>query len=118
MMCGNVAIKPYDSGVSLVCCGEKMTKLTANTVDAAVEKHVPVVEIEGSKVKVAVGSTLHPMTENHLIAFICLETKNGYQIAELTAEDEPRAEFALAEGDEAVAVYEYCNLHGLWKVEL
>ena len=58
------------------------------------------------------------MTEEHLITFIVLETKKGYQIAELTATDEPAADFAIAEGDEAVAAYEYCNLHGLWKAEL
>ncbi len=113
--CGNVAVKPYDKGVPLMCCGEKMTELTANTVDAAVEKHVPVVTVEGSAVHVVVGEVVHPMTEEHQISFIALETKNGYQIAELAPTDEPKADFALAEGDEVVAVYEYCNLHGLWK---
>ena len=113
--CGNVAVKPYDKGVPLMCCGEKMTELTANTVDAAVEKHVPVVTVEGSAVHVVVGEVAHPMTEEHQISFIALETKNGYQIVELAPTDEPKADFALAEGDEIVAVYEYCNLHGLWK---
>ena len=107
MHCGNIAIKPFDAGVPLVCCGEKMTELTANTTDAAVEKHVPVV-----------GSTLHPMTPEHYITFICLVTKNGYQIVELTPEDAPVADFAIAEGDEALKVYEYCNLHGLWVAEV
>ena len=116
--CGNIALKPYDKGVPLVCCGERMTELTANTVDAAVEKHVPVVTVDGAFVHVAVGEVAHPMTEEHLITFIVLETKKGYQIAELTATDEPAADFAIAEGDEAVAAYEYCNLHGLWKAEL
>lgn len=116
--CGNIALKPYDKGVPLVCCGERMTELTANTVDAAVEKHVPVVTVDGASVHVAVGEIAHPMTEEHLITFIVLETKKGYQIAELTATDEPAADFAIAEGDEAVAAYEYCNLHGLWKAEL
>lgn len=116
--CGNVAVKAYDKSVPLVCCGEKMSLLVPGTTDAALEKHVPVVEVEGSLVKVVVGSVEHPMTEEHLIAFIALETKKGYQIAELTAEDAPRATFAVAEGDEPVAVYEYCNLHGLWKAEL
>lgn len=89
MHCGNIAIKPFDAGVPLVCCGEKMTELTANTTDAAVEKHVPVVRVDGSNVHVEVGSTLHPMTPEHYITFICLVTKNGYQIVELTPEDAP-----------------------------
>ena len=99
MHCGNIAIKPFDAGVPLVCCGEKMTELTANTTDAAVEKHVPVVRVDGSNVHVEVGSTLHPMTPEHYITFICLVTKNGYQIVELTPEDAPVADFAIAEGD-------------------
>ena len=116
--CGNVAIKPFDAGVPLMCCGEKMEELTANSTDAATEKHVPVVAVEGNTVNVVVGEVEHPMTEEHLIAFIVLETKAGYQVAELTAADAPKATFALAEGDEAVAVYEYCNLHGLWVANL
>lgn len=116
--CGNVAIKPFDKGVPLFCCGERMKELTANTVDAATEKHVPVVSVDGAKVHVEVGEVAHPMTEEHLITFVVLETEAGYQIAELTAEDEPKADFVVAEGDKAVAVYEYCNLHGLWVTEL
>lgn len=116
-ICGNIAIKPFDAGVPLMCCGSKMTLLEANTTDAATEKHVPVVTVEGANVHVQVGSVAHPMTEEHLIAFICLETKKGYQVAELTAADEPVADFAVAEGDEPVRVYEYCNLHGLWVAE-
>ena len=108
MHCGNIAIKPFDAGVPLVCCGEKMTELTANTTDAAVEKHVPVVRVDGSNVHVEVGRTLHPMTPEHY----------GYQIVELTPEDAPVADFAIAEGDEALKVYEYCNLHGLWVAEV
>lgn len=116
--CGNIVVKVYDKGVPVMCCGEKMVEMTANTVDAAVEKHVPVATVEGNAVNVVVGEVEHPMTEEHLIAFIVLETKKGYQVAELTAEDAPKASFSVAEGDEAVAVYEYCNLHGLWKAEL
>lgn len=112
--CGNVAIKPWDAGVALVCCGEKMTELVANTTDAATEKHVPVVTVDGSNVHVEVGSTLHPMTEEHLIAFVVLVTEKGYQVAQLTAFDEPKADFAVAAGDKPLKVYEYCNLHGLW----
>ena len=116
--CGNVAVKVYDKKVPLMCCGEKMVELTANTTDAATEKHVPVVSLDGAKLDVVVGEVEHPMTEEHLITMIVLETKKGFQVAELTAEDAPKASFAIAEGDEAVAVYEYCNLHGLWVAQL
>ena len=116
--CGNVAIKPLDAGVPLVCCGEKMTELVANTTDAATEKHVPVVTVNGAAVHVQVGEVEHPMTEEHLISFIVLVTEKGYQVAELTAADKPAADFAVAEGDKPVKVYEYCNLHGLWVKEL
>ena len=116
--CGNVAVKVYDQGVPLMCCGEKMELLQANTTDAATEKHVPVVDVQGSQVNVVVGSVEHPMTEEHLIALIVLETAKGFQVAQLTASDEPKATFAVAEGDSPVAVYEYCNLHGLWVAQI
>ncbi len=115
--CGNLAELIIDKGTPLVCCGEKMTELVANTVDASKEKHVPAVTVNGDKITAAVGSVLHPMEEKHHIAFIYLETKNGGQKKCLKVGEEPVAEFALA-GDEAVAVYEYCNLHGLWKTVL
>lgn len=116
--CGNIAIKPFDSGVPLVCCGEKMEELTANTTDAATEKHVPVITVDGNKVHVAVGSVPHPMTPEHWITFICLVTEKGYQIVELTPEDVPAADFAIADGDKPVKAYEYCNIHGLWVAEV
>ncbi len=116
--CGNIALKVVDAGVPMVCCGEKMTELVAGSVDAAVEKHVPAVIVDGNKVSVVVGSVEHPMTEEHLIQFICLVTEKGYQVAPLTAADAPKAEFVVAEGDALVAVYEHCNLHGLWVAKL
>ena len=116
--CGNIVVKPFDSGVPLVCCGEKMEEITANTVDAAVEKHVPDVKVDGANVHVQVGSVLHPMTPEHYITFICLVTEGGYQIVELTPESAPVADFAVAEGDKPLKVYEYCNLHGLWVAEV
>ena len=102
--CGNIAVKPFDSGVPLVCCGEQMEELVANTTDAALEKHVPDVKVDGSNVHVQVGSTLHPMTPEHYITFVCLQTRNGYQFVQLTPEDAPVADFAVAEGDEPVKV--------------
>lgn len=92
-------------------------EITVNTVDAAREKHLPVISREGQTVTVTVGEVLHPMTENHYIAWILLETKNGTERHELTAADEPAAQFFVAEDDEVIAAYEYCTLHGIWKTE-
>jgi len=103
------------AGVPVMCCGQKMTELVPGTVDAAVEKHVPVVEVQGSRVHVKVGSVQHPMIPEHFIQWIALETSLGSQIKYLKPEQAPEADFVLAEGEELVAVYEYCNLHGLWK---
>ena len=116
--CGNfVAFIGKKSGCTPQCCGEEMTVLKANSTDGANEKHVPDVTIDGDKVSVQVGSVLHPATEEHHIAFICLETETGCQLKNITPGDEPKAEFLL-NGDKAVAVYEFCNLHGLWVKEL
>ena len=92
-------------------------KLTANTTDGALEKHVPVIRIAGDTVHVTVGSVLHPSLEAHYIEFIVLVTESGCQMKWLKPGMVPEATFRLAEGDRAVAAYEYCNLHGLWKTE-
>ena len=99
------------------CCGEEMLELVPNTSDGAGEKHVPVIERDGQTVTVKVGSVAHPMLEAHYIQWIALETAQGMQRKTLKPGDEPKAVFALAEGDEPVAAYEYCNLHGLWKAD-
>ena len=96
-------------------CSEEMVELVPKTADSAVEKHVPVVEVEGNLVKVTVGSTLHPMTEEHLIQWVVLETEQGEQLKYLKPGQEPVVTFQLVPGDKVVAAYEYCNLHGLWK---
>ena len=117
--CGNfVTFLGEKTACTPKCCGETMTELVPNTTDAAQEKHVPVVEVQGNTVKVSVGSVAHPMLEEHFIQFIILETKQGFQKKELKPGEKPEALFALADGDEAVAAYEYCNLHGLWKAEI
>ncbi len=112
--CKNIITKIVDSKVPVVCCGKPMKELVPGAVDGALEKHVPAVTIEGNTVKVQIGEVIHPMLAEHYIQFIALETKNGVQIKNLKAGEESKAEFILADGDEAVAVYEYCNLHGLW----
>ena len=101
MHCGNVAIKPFDQGVPMSCCGEKMVELVAGSQDAALEKHVPAVAIDGSTVKVQVGEVEHPMMDAHYIQLIVLVTEKGDQVASLTPADKPVATVALAEGDAA-----------------
>lgn len=118
MHCGNIIEMVEDKGVPVVCCGEKMTELVPGTSDGAAEKHVPVVTVSGNKVTVNVGSDAHPMTDEHLISWIILETKNGCQRKYLSSADAPEASFMLADGEKAVAAYEYCNLHGLWKADI
>ena len=115
--CGNVVIKAVDSGVVPFCCGEKMEELLANTVEASVEKHLPTVEKLGDcKIFIQVGSVPHPMTPEHHIAFIYVEFVGGNgKLIKLTKE--PSAEVCVC-GEQVKAIYEYCNLHGLWKVEV
>ncbi len=116
--CGNIITFEKSSGAPVSCCGEQMKELIPGAVDAAVEKHVPAVKIDGKKVTVTVGEVAHPMTEAHYIMWIILETKNGSQKAVLTPSSQAKAEFVLSDSDEAVAAYAYCNLHGLWMKEI
>lgn len=114
--CGNVIVKVVDSGVPVVCCGEEMEELIPNTVDASGEKHVPVVtKLGGEKILVEVGSVPHPMESSHHIVFILVETDKGCIRVDLT--DEPEAIICVQDAT-VIAVYEYCNIHGLWKAEL
>ena len=113
--CGNIITFVKASGVPVICCGQKMTELVPGTVDASLEKHVPAVTVDGSLVSVQVGSVEHPMVPEHFIQWVAIETNLGSQIKYLKPEQAPKAAFVLAEGEELVAVYEYCNLHGLWK---
>ena len=113
--CGNIVTFLKNTGVPVMCCGQKMTELVPGTTDAAVEKHVPAVEVEGSVVRVKVGSVEHPMLPEHSIQWVAVETDQGSQIKYLQPGQAPQASFVLAEGEKLVAVYEYCNLHGLWK---
>jgi rubredoxin oxidoreductase (desulfoferrodoxin) len=116
--CGTIVGKVFDDGGVLACCGEDMEELVPKTADSATEKHVPVIECDGNLVKVTVGSTLHPMTEEHHIQFIILETNLGFQRKALKVDGEPVATFAIQDGEKVVAAYEYCNIHGFWVNEL
>jgi superoxide reductase len=113
--CGNIITKVKDAGVPVMCCGQPMKEMIPGTTDAAVEKHVPVYEVEGNVVNVKVGSVEHPMVAEHYIQWIVLQTNQGVQIKYLEPENPPVASFVLAEGEEVEAVLEYCNLHGLWQ---
>ena len=117
-ICGKIVEVINDTNVPLMCCGKPMEELVANTTDAAVEKHLPVVTQEGNKITVAVSSVEHPMLPEHYIMGVYIETKNGGQLHKFAPGDKPEAVFMLADGDEFIAAYEYCNLHGLWKSEV
>jgi superoxide reductase len=146
--CGNIIELIKMEGGILTCCDKEMTKLVANSTDAAKEKHVPVAVIEGDKIKVTVGSIEHPMTAEHFIEWIALVTDGKVEIVKLEAGMAPKAEFANSSGEikkiftgkedevvpncegqpcnfvynkptaNEVTVYAYCNLHGLWKIEI
>lgn len=115
--CGNIIAYVKNSGVPVFCCGKKMQEIIPGTADAAAEKHVPVIKVEGNVVTVEVGSVAHPMIPEHYIQWISLETKEGNQRKVLSPEDAPKAEFMITDSDEVKAVYAYCNLHSLWKAE-
>jgi superoxide reductase len=145
--CGNIVALIKSGGGELTCCGQSMTKLEANSTDAAKEKHVPVLTNEGGKIKVAVGSVAHPMTAEHYIEWIALVTCSKIELIYLKPGMEPKAEFTYFAGEDEViftgkndeivpncegspcnfvyskpskkvTVYAYCNLHGLWKSDL
>ncbi len=113
--CGKIIAVVHESGVPVMCCGQKMAEIVPGTTDAAVEKHLPVWTVEGNLVKVKVGEAAHPMQPEHYISWVSLQSKEGNQRKLLHPGDAPEVCFALTEGDEVDAVYAYCNLHSLWK---
>ena len=115
--CGNLIGLIDNKGVPMVCCGEKMTELVPNTVEASVEKHLPVVTAVDEGFRVQIGGAPHPMEEAHHIAFVYVETVRGGQRKCLKVGEEPTAAFSFSD-DSPVAVYAYCNIHGLWKTEV
>lgn len=115
--CGNIIGVIHDAGVPMMCCGQKMTKLEAGTVEASREKHIPVVSYEGGLVKVNIGSVDHPMVPEHSIEWVYLQTDRGGQRKNLNPGEAPAVVFAVAD-EKPLAVYAYCNLHGLWAAEI
>lgn len=115
--CGNIIGMIHSAGVPMMCCGQKMTALIPNTTEAAGEKHLPIVTRSGELVEVSIGAVEHPMTEEHSILWVYLKTDRGGQRKCLNTNEAPKVVFALRE-ETPIAVYAYCNLHGLWMTEL
>ena len=113
--CGNIIVKLLDANVPVSCCGELMNEIKENSTEAATEKHLPVLTRNGDVVTVDVSTVSHPMTPEHWITLIAIETEKGYQIKRLDPTDAPKASFV--EENKVIKVYEYCNLHGLWVSE-
>ena len=116
--CGNMVGFIKFSGAIPVCCGQDMTELVPNTVDASKEKHVPVIKVDGNNVTVDVGAAPHPMIDAHYIEWVYIQTAQGGQRKALAPNDKPSVQFALTEGDKMEIAYAYCNLHGLWKASV
>lgn len=112
--CGNLVGMIHDAGAPIQCCGETMKDLEAHSEQDGGEKHLPVVSIQDNVVKVAVGSAAHPMTPEHSIEWVYLQTAKGGQRKALRSGEAPEVKFTLIE-DQPVAAYAYCNQHGLWR---
>ena len=106
-----------NKGVPMVCCGEKLTELIPNSAEASSDKHLPVVTVSADNIVVQVGNIAHPMTDEHKITFVYVETEQGGQRKCLKPGTEPNLEFRFS-NDKPIAVYAYCNLHGLWKTDI
>jgi len=116
--CSSIIGPINHAGITLTCCGEEMPELVPNTSDAAAEKHVPVIKVEGNIVTIDIGSVPHPMTEAHHISKVYLQTEKGGQHKLLAPDNRPTVKFALTEDDKPVTAFAYCNLHGLWQAKL
>lgn len=113
--CGNIITKLKDSGVPVVCCGENMQEIIAGTTDASVEKHVPVISTQNNIVNVKIGTVEHPMTVEHYIEWVLLQTNKGFQIKYLKPLEKPEVNFVIYSDEKVENVFAYCNLHSLWK---
>ena len=116
--CGNIVAKVHDAGVPVVCCGEEMAKLVPNTEELANEKHTPVITVNKNEVTIEVGSIAHPMTEQHQITWVYIQTEHGGQRKNLLPGEAPKVKFALVDEDKLIAAFAYCNIHGLWETRV
>ena len=117
-VCGKIVEVVKDTQVPLMCCGKPMKELVANTEDGAHEKHIPVVEVNGDSLYIKVGEVEHPMIETHWITHIFVVMGNKVLKVSLKPKEKPEATVLLNGYKGKVEVYEYCNLHGLYKTEL
>lgn len=113
--CGNIIAMIRDRGVPVYCCGEKMQNIIPGTGEGAQEKHIPVYEAKDGTVTVSVGEAEHPMTSEHYIEWVCIETDEGVQYKILKPNMPPRVSFFISKEDKIKAVYASCNQHSLWK---
>lgn len=113
--CGNIIAMIKDQGVPIKCCGENMQEITAGASEGAKEKHIPVYHINGETVTVSVGETAHPMTPEHYIDWVCIETEDGFQLKKFKSDMPAKISFSLTKGDKVKSVYAFCNQHSLWK---
>lgn len=114
-LCGNIVEVTHASGGQLVCCGQPMTLLTENTVDASKEKHIPIIEKLDNEILVKVGSVEHPMEDKHYIEWIELLFNNKVYKKFLKPGDKPEAHFKVCDTNAEFTARAYCNIHGLWK---
>ena len=115
--CGNLVGKIDDGRVPMICCGKEMEELVPNTKEASFEKHLPVYTYNNNVLEVVIGETLHPMTDEHNISWVYVETENGGQRKILKVDGEPKTSFCFC-NDKPLSIFAYCNLHGLWKTEI
>ncbi len=113
--CGNIIAIINNSGVPIQCCDEDMQEIIPGTTEASEEKHIPVFKTEDDTVSVSVGSVEHPMTPEHYIEWVCIESNDGFQYKKLTPNMPPKVNFSLSKGDSVKAGYAFCNQHSLWK---
>lgn len=117
-VCGNIIFYVKNSSIPVHCCGKPMVELVPGSVDASMEKHVPVVDVFNNSVTVSVGAEAHPMLQAHYIEWIALESETGFQFHYLKPGEPPCYEFQLRQSVRPVAAFAYCNLHGLWKARV
>lgn len=113
--CGKIVQIIENGSDELTCCNTNMLEIKANTIEAAIEKHIPVIEHLGDKLIVSVGSIIHPMEENHYIKWISVKTNQTIYQFNLNPGDLPKTEISLRNNEIFEEAYAYCNLHGLWK---
>lgn len=117
-ICGNLVEKIEDSGVLMVCCGQNMTLLRANSSDGASEKHLPVEKIDNNNLNIKISSVPHPMTEEHHINWVVIAYKNTTKRVNLKINQDPEINTLIDENDSNITIYSYCNIHGLWATEI